>query len=990
MKIEEVEQMRLIFDNMPQFVWIKDQAGRYIVINRKFEKFGLARQIEIIGKTDFDIFPEETAILCEQVDKLAMESKAPQYIDQYYPGKRGMNWFETYVTPIFDGNNQVSGTIGISKKISRRKRLESELQKQKKFLKLLIDTIPDFIFYKDQNGRYLGCNKIFAEKFARLPEEELVGKTDLDFMENQELARSIYLKDQELIALGISQKNEEKFINADKRVIDIETITTPFFYEGKIAGLIGISRNITTRKHLEEEWRQQKEYAELLLDIMPSAVVSVDLNNKITSWNKQAELLTGYQKEEVIGKESSYFIPGHAVNSAWLFNMEPEKSKITTLIAKQGSCRYVKRNSAVIRDKDGNATGKLEVLHDVSKTVRMEAALRESQERYSAIVNYAPQIVMIHRGGIIHFINEAGIRELGYDKEYVIGKHISCFLTPESAEYLTAVGPAMPRQASAYELDFIKESGEILHVLAKGAGVMFEGKRARLVVFIDMTEKKKAERLLQASEAKLRQITENINEIFAIRDKDGIEYISSAFERIVGYPMEKLQGNLAASLSFIYAEDRKRMRKIFLRGAVNLDKGEEAEFRIVRIDGAIRWVWMRSYPIYNEEKKMQQKALTFTDITDRILMEEALRERDRETQRELNLASKVQQDSLPKFFLGEKVKVDKVFMPHQVVSGDLLNYKWFAETEKLCGYVVDVSGHGMATALQTATFKMLLDNRLLRGEKIDAGEFEYINQRMMSYLYEDSFAGLLYFEFDFKKARLTVISAGITLFLAANPSECALIPVSGCYLGIFDKADAGTFTMPFQPGDIFCMMSDGLSDLIEQSQVKRQKGFAEYKNWLEKLAENPAREDDCSGICIEILRENKKNYILTIQDERELEQAQKTIGDFLELNAGKYFCSLDVVINEAINNGMRASGRVRVKIRRVGNLIIIRVKDYGPGFSSDKIMEKFNKLSDADLEAEFEARLLAEGGRGLLIMKMLCDRIVFNKQGNEVLVMKKV
>ncbi|KUO74975.1 MAG: hypothetical protein APF81_11985 [Desulfosporosinus sp. BRH_c37] len=228
---------------------------------------------------------------------------------------------------------------------------------------------------------------------------------------------------------------------------------------------------------------------------------------------------------------------------------------------------------------------------------------------------------------------------------------------------------------------------------------------------------------------------------------------------------------------------------------------------------------------------------------------------------ELFLAARVQQDSLPHPFIGDKVHVNTIFEPYSIVSGDLFNYKWFEGQNKLCGYIVDVSGHGVATALQTATFKMMLDNVLLTGEKIEMGDLQIINQRIMHYLYEDSFIALLYFEFDLKAAELKLISGGITLFLAAKPHECSLVPMSGCYLGIIDDPDIEMVTIPLKAGEIYCMMSDGASDLIELHGIHKQGSFTDYKNWLEKLTESPERNDDFSVICIEILEVTKNDLI---------------------------------------------------------------------------------------------------------------------------------
>jgi hypothetical protein len=69
------------------------------------------------------------------------------------------------------------------------------------------------------------------------------------------------------------------------------------------------------------------------------------------------------------------------------------------------------------------------------------------------------------------------------------------------------------------------------------------------------------------------------------------------------------------------------------------------------------------------------------------------------------------------------------------------------------------------------------------GEEIDEDDFKFINQKMQQYLYEESFAGVMYFEFDFQMSILKVISGGINLFLADKLNKCSLIPVFSGFLG---------------------------------------------------------------------------------------------------------------------------------------------------------------------------------------------------------------
>ncbi|TGE33694.1 PAS domain S-box protein [Desulfosporosinus sp. Sb-LF] len=747
-------------------------------------------------------------------------------------------------------------------------RLELELANQKRFLKKMLDTIPDLIVYKDINSEFLGCNKGYAEKVLGMNEDEVCEKKVLDFTEDRERAKLCRQKDQEIFVTGKSLKYEEKFHLINGSVMDTETVKTPIVDEkGKVTGLIAISRDITERKRLEKQLWGQMKYAELLFRTVPSAVLSVDKNRKIIRWNKIAEEITGYTESEVVGKECSMILHGVGIEGCELCRNasdSPLINQMCKIVTKEGQSGHVLKSIAVLKDEFGEISERMECFEDITGMIEMEAELRASEEKF-------------------------------------------------------------------------------------------------------------------------RQLAETINEIFLITDKERIVYVSPAYERISGMTCQSLIDDQSSLVELIHPADRERIRASLFQGFESMNEVTNVEFRIIRHDGEMRWLWLRSFPILAEDNNSPLKATSIVDITDRKRVEDKLRERERQTQMELLLAARVQQDSLPHPISGDKVRVSSIFVPHSTVSGDFFNYKWFEEQKMLCGYIIDVCGHGVATAMQTATFKMMLDNVLLTGEEIKEGDIQTINQRIMQYLYEDSFVALLYFEFDLLAGVLKLICAGITLFLAAKPDECTLVPLSGCYLGIVNVPEIETYIIPVKAGEIYCMMSDGVSDLIELNGISKQEGLTGYMRWFEELAKCPERNDDFSAVCIEILQDRKETDVLDIKDEEELQRAQVIISEFLERNVPMHAPMLEVAVNEAMNNGFGTCGRVRVKTRRMGSRLIIRVKDDGPGFNAGEVTAK---RVAGNYESEFDGLLEAEGGRGIFLMRSFCDKVIYNAKGNEVLLMK--
>ena len=247
-------QLQAILDNLPFMAWFKDPQGKYIEVNRVFELNVEISAKDIIGKTDLDIWPQDLAFSFINDDQQVMTSGKQLNIEEILIINGVERLHSTFKTPVFNERGEIIGTTGITRDITEQRELEHDLLKQKNFLKSLIDAAPDLIFYKDTNSIYLGCNSAFAHKAIGIPEEEIIGRTDFDFIKDPELAGFFIQKDQEMLMLNETCMNEETITLADGSVMEAETVKTPFYNEyGEIMGLIGITRDITKRKHAQEQ-----------------------------------------------------------------------------------------------------------------------------------------------------------------------------------------------------------------------------------------------------------------------------------------------------------------------------------------------------------------------------------------------------------------------------------------------------------------------------------------------------------------------------------------------------------------------------------------------------------------------------------------------------------------------------------------------------------------------------------------------------------------
>ena len=171
-------------------------------------------------------------------------------------------WLTVNGSPVFDGQNELVEIVISFLDITERKQAEDELRKEQNLMEILMVNIPDHLYFKDLNSRFLRISKSNNESFGLADSSEAIGKTDFDFF-TEEHALGAYLDEQEIILTGKPIFKEEKETWADRPDTWAFSTKMPLRdQEGKIIGTFGISRDISDRKHFEEELLIAKEKAE--------------------------------------------------------------------------------------------------------------------------------------------------------------------------------------------------------------------------------------------------------------------------------------------------------------------------------------------------------------------------------------------------------------------------------------------------------------------------------------------------------------------------------------------------------------------------------------------------------------------------------------------------------------------------------------------------------------------------------------------------------
>jgi len=175
-----------------------------------------------------------------------------------------------------------------------------DLEQNREELQIIIDSSPIMIFYKDLENRFVRVNKTLAEATG-LPREEIEGRTGADIYPDQ--GAGYWENDREVIASGKPRTGIIEPINTASGMRWLQTDKIPYRdMEGNIVGIIGFSIDITERKQAEEALRENEKLLTSYLENAPEGIYISDLEGTFLYGNRMCEEITGYRREELIGK----------------------------------------------------------------------------------------------------------------------------------------------------------------------------------------------------------------------------------------------------------------------------------------------------------------------------------------------------------------------------------------------------------------------------------------------------------------------------------------------------------------------------------------------------------------------------------------------------------------------------------------------------------------------------------------------------------------
>ncbi len=488
----------------------------------------------------------------------------------------------------------------------------------------------DAIFILNAKGKIVALNEQ-AEKMTKPNYKYFIGRSFRSIISPAMLPKA--QRSFQTVMKGKTARLEFKFRRTTGQTLLIEITIMPCMSEGKPVAVLGIARDITEQRDAEQKLRESEERYRKLVETLPEGVYTVGLDGTIKSLNATFEKITGWPCKKWIGKSFAKLIHPDDLPLALKTFRKSVEGKIQPLyelriLTKSGKY-IVGEFMSQPQVENGKIIGEFGIVRDVTERKCAQEALTSNEERFRTVADTAADaIITANAQGTIAFWNKAAESIFGYSPDEAVGKSIS-IIAPESFRF--QYGKVMRQLATSrekeknfkpYEFVGLKKNGQAVPLELSFSTWKTTAGSFLTAIIRDITERKKAEEALLASEAKFRTLFENVPDGFYQSTPDGkIITANPALMHMLGYSsLDELRAlNISRDLYVNPVDRRSWMRRINEKNQLR-----NAELILKRKDGQKLIALENSNVIRDKQGRIINYEGTLTDITERKNLEDRL------------------------------------------------------------------------------------------------------------------------------------------------------------------------------------------------------------------------------------------------------------------------------------------------------------------------------------------------------------------------------
>jgi diguanylate cyclase (GGDEF)-like protein/PAS domain S-box-containing protein len=267
---EKESYLRVLIDNLPFLVWLKDTQSRFLAVNQLFlDQMDLSAPQAVAGKTDFDFYPPEKARQYQQEDQQVLATGQGKTIEAASSDSFGsLRWTEIFVTPVIDKSGEPLGTLGFARDITERKRVETDLR-----IAATAFESQEGMIVTDADTNILKINHVFS-RMTGYTAVEVIGRK-MNILESERQNPAFYSAIWESINITGSWQGENWNCRKNGDIYPIwQSITAVKAEDGKVTHYVTTMIDITARKAAEEQMRHIAQH-DVLTDL-PNRILLAD------------------------------------------------------------------------------------------------------------------------------------------------------------------------------------------------------------------------------------------------------------------------------------------------------------------------------------------------------------------------------------------------------------------------------------------------------------------------------------------------------------------------------------------------------------------------------------------------------------------------------------------------------------------------------------------------------------------------------------------
>ncbi|MDB5310908.1 MAG: domain S-box protein [Gemmataceae bacterium] len=382
--VQERYLLHAIMDNLPDKIYFKDAASRFVRINKALTThFGLSDPAQAIGKTDFDFYPEEHARPAYADEQEIIRTGQPVVGKEEKGGRLdGLEeWVSTTKMPFRDKDGKIIGTFGVSRDITRLKRAEEAMRESEQRFRTFVDHATDAFFLLDDRHVVLDVNRQACQSLG-YTRDELIGMTPTEF--DPDITPADLEDIERKTNDGEKMTFEARHRRKDGTVFPVE-VRGRAFSEGGHRFRVALARDITDRKGAEEALRESEERFRGTFENAAVGITHTDAAGRLLRVNEKFCAIVGYPREELLHRTVQDIThPDDLAASIEIFTAlmrgeSPGFGLEKRYLRKDGSLVWVELFVSLQRDAAGKPAYAIAMLQDISERKRLEGELRQAK-----------------------------------------------------------------------------------------------------------------------------------------------------------------------------------------------------------------------------------------------------------------------------------------------------------------------------------------------------------------------------------------------------------------------------------------------------------------------------------------------------------------------------------------------------------------------------------------------------------------------------------